>query len=215
MNDIRLRAKDVVKILDKAYPDAPSTYLNHRNAFEMLIATLLSANTADACINQITPALFAKYPDAKTMANAEIEDLIELIRQCGTYNKKSVFIRDSAKILEERYSGQVPKTMDELVELPGVSRKTANVVLSVVFGINEGVVVDTHVMRVSQRLELTKEKKNRTRTEKGLMDVLPRDQWYEYARLIGAHGRRACSARKPKCEECAVNEICPTVGQWG
>jgi endonuclease-3 len=105
--------------------------------------------------------------------------------------------------------------MDELVELPGVSRKTANVVLSVVFGINEGVVVDTHVMRVSQRLELTKEKKNRTRTEKGLMDVLPRDQWYEYARLIGAHGRRACSARKPKCEECAVNEICPTVGQWG
>jgi endonuclease-3 len=215
MNDIRLRAKDVVKILDKAYPDAPSTYLNHRNAFEMLIATLLSANTADACINQITPALFAKYPDAKTMANAEIEDLIELIRQCGTYNKKSVFIRDSAKILEERYSGQVPKTMDELVELPGVSRKTANVVLSVVFGINEGVVVDTHVMRVSQRLELTKEKKNRTRAEKDLMDVLPRDQWYEYARLIGAHGRRACSARKPKCEECAVNEICPTVGQWG
>lgn len=215
MNDIKMRAKNVVKILDKAYPDAPSTYLNHRNAFEMLIATLLSANTADACINQITPGLFAKYPDAKTMANAEIEDLIELIRQCGTYNKKSVFIRNTARILEERYSGKVPKTMDELVELPGVSRKTANVVLSVVFGINEGVVVDTHVMRVSQRLELTKEKKNRTRAEKDLMDVLPRDQWYEYARLIGAHGRRACSARKPQCEECAVNKICPTVGQWG
>ncbi|MHA2070998.1 MAG: endonuclease III domain-containing protein, partial [Candidatus Thorarchaeota archaeon] len=159
--------------------------------------------------------LFAKYPDAKTMANAEIENLIELIRQCGTYNKKSVFIRDSAKILEEQYSGQVPKTMDELVELPGVSRKTANVVLSVVFGINEGVVVDTHVMRVSQRLALTREKKNRTRAEKDLMDVLPRDQWYEYARLIGAHGRRTCSARKPKCEGCAVNTICPTAGQWG
>jgi endonuclease-3 len=215
MNDNRRRAKSVIKKLDKAYPDAPPTYLNYRNAFEMLIATLLSANTADACINQITPGLFAKYPDAKTMANAEIEDLIELIRQCGTYNKKSVFIRDSARILEEKHSGKVPKTMDELVELPGVSRKTANVVLSVVFGINEGVVVDTHVMRVSQRLELTKEKKNRTRAEKDLMDVLPRNQWYEYARLIGAHGRRACSARKPKCEECAVNKICPTVGQWG
>jgi endonuclease-3 len=215
MNDIKMRAKDVVKILDKAYPDAPSTYLNHRNAFEMLIATLLSANTADACINQITPGLFAMYPDAKTMANAEIEDLIELIRQCGTYNKKSVFIRDSARIIDERFSGKIPKTMDELVELPGVSRKTANVVLSVVFGINEGVVVDTHVMRVSQRLELTKEKKNRTRAEKDLMDVLPRNQWYEYARLIGAHGKRACSARKPKCEECAVNKICPTIGQWG
>lgn len=215
MNDIKMRAKDVVKILDKAYPDAPSTYLNHRNAFEMLIATLLSANTADACINQITPGLFAKYPDAKSMANAEIEDLIELIRQCGTYNKKSVFIRDSAKILEERYSGKVPKTMDELVELPGVSRKTANVVLSVVFGINEGIVVDTHVMRVSQRLELTKEMKNRARAEKDLMEILPREQWYEYARLIGAHGRRTCYARKPKCKDCEVNKICPTVGQWG
>ncbi|MHA2211128.1 MAG: endonuclease III domain-containing protein, partial [Candidatus Thorarchaeota archaeon] len=195
MNDNKKRAKSVVKKLDKAYPDAPPTYLNHRNAFEMLIATLLSANTADACINQITPGLFAKYTDAKAMANAEIEDLIELIRQCGTYNKKSVFIRDSARILEEQYSGKVPKTMDELVELPGVSRKTANVVLSVVFGINEGVVVDTHVMRVSQRLALTRERKNRTRAEKDLMDVLPRDQWYEYARLIGAHGRRTCSAR--------------------
>ncbi|MHA2384855.1 MAG: endonuclease III [Candidatus Thorarchaeota archaeon] len=215
MNDNKKRAKSVVKKLDKAYPDAPPTYLNHRNAFEMLIATLLSANTADACINQITPGLFAKYPDAKAMANAEIEDLIELIRQCGTYNKKSVFIRDSARILEEQYSGKVPKTMDELVELPGVSRKTANVVLSVVFGINEGVVVDTHVMRVSQRLALTRERKNRTRAEKDLMDVLPRDQWYEYARLIGAHGRRTCSARKPKCEGCAVNTICPTAGQWG
>jgi endonuclease-3 len=149
------------------------------------------------------------------MSNAEIEDLIELIRQCGTYNKKSVFIRDSAKILEERYSGKVPKTMDELVELPGVSRKTANVVLSVVFGINEGIVVDTHVMRVSQRLELTKEMKNRVRAEKNLMEILPQEQWYEYARLIGAHGRRICNARKPKCRDCAVNRICPTVGQWG
>lgn len=215
MNDNKKRAKKIIGSLDKAYPDAPATYLNHRNAFEMLIATLLSANTADACINQITPALFAKYPDAKTMASAEIEVLIELIRQCGTYNKKSVFIRDSARIIAESHSGEVPKTMEELVELPGVSRKTANVVLSVVFGINEGVVVDTHVMRVSQRLELTKEKKNRTRAEKNLMETLPRDQWYEYGRLIGAHGRRTCSARKPKCEECAINELCPTAGQWG
>ncbi|MFX1273171.1 MAG: endonuclease III domain-containing protein, partial [Promethearchaeota archaeon] len=149
------------------------------------------------------------------MASAEIEDLIELIRQCGTYNKKSVFIRDSARILDERYSGEVPKTMEELIELPGISRKTANVVLSVVFGINEGVVVDTHVMRVTQRLELTREKKNRSRAEKDLMETLPRNQWYEYARLIGAHGRRTCSARKPKCEECAINELCPTAGQWG
>ncbi|MFX0055109.1 MAG: endonuclease III [Candidatus Hermodarchaeota archaeon] len=215
MNDNKERARSIIRTLDKAYPDAPATYLIHNNAFEMLIATLLSANTADACINQITPALFEKYPNAKAMASAEIEDLIELIRQCGTYNKKSVFIRDSARILDERYSGEVPKTMEELIELPGISRKTANVVLSVVFGINEGVVVDTHVMRVTQRLELTREKKNRSRAEKDLMETLPRNQWYEYARLIGAHGRRTCSARKPKCEECAINELCPTAGQWG
>jgi endonuclease-3 len=209
-----MRALNVIRNLDKAYPDAPATYLKHSNAFEMLIATLLSANTADACINQITPGLFVKYPNAKTMASAEIEDLIELIRQCGTYNKKSVFIRDSARILDEKHSGKVPRTMDELIELPGVSRKTANVVLSVVFGINEGVVVDTHVMRVTQRLELTKEKKNRTKAEKDLMGILERDRWYEYARLIGAHGRRTCSARKPKCEECAISKLCPTAGQW-
>ncbi|MFW9965919.1 MAG: endonuclease III [Candidatus Thorarchaeota archaeon] len=215
MDDNRMRAKNVVKILDKAYPDAPATYLMHNNPFEMLIATILSANTADACINQITPALFTKYPDAKAMANAEIEGLIELIRQCGTYNKKSVYIRDAARILDERHSGKVPKTMDDLIELPGVSRKTANVVLSVVFGINEGIVVDTHVMRVSQRLELTKEKKNRIRAEKDLMEILPRNQWYEYARLIGAHGRRMCSARGPSCEKCPINKLCPTAGQWG
>ncbi len=214
MNNDRMRAKNVIRTLNKAYPDAPATYLKRSNAFEMLIATLLSANTADACINQITPGLFAKYPDAKTMASAEIEDLIELIRQCGTYNKKSVFIRDSARILDEKHSGKVPRTMEELIELPGVSRKTANVVLSVVFGINEGVVVDTHVMRVTQRLEFTKEEKNRKRAEKDLMGLLERGQWYEYARLIGAHGRRTCSARKPKCEDCAVNELCPTAGQW-
>jgi endonuclease-3 len=215
MDDNKMRAKNVVKILDKTYPDAPATYLMHSNPFEMLIATILSANTADACINQITPAIFTKYPDAKAMANAEVEDLIELIRQCGTYNKKSVYIRDAARILYERHSGKVPKTMEGLIELPGVSRKTANVVLSVVFGINEGIVVDTHVMRVSQRLELTKEKKNRTRAEKDLMEVLPRNQWYEYARLIGAHGRRTCSARRPSCRECSINELCPTAGQWG
>lgn len=215
MDDSKKRARKIIRILDKSYPDAPATYLNHRNAFEMLIATILSANTADACINQITPALFSKYPDAKTMANAEIEDLIELIRQCGTYNKKSEFIRDSARIIAERHSGEVPKTMEELIEFPGVSRKTANVVLAVVFGINEGVVVDTHVMRVSQRLELTKEKKNRTRAEKDLMETLPRNQWYEYARLIGAHGRRTCSSRKPRCEGCSINALCPTAGQWG
>ncbi|MFW9944214.1 MAG: endonuclease III, partial [Candidatus Sifarchaeia archaeon] len=198
------RIQTVVQILKVTYPDAPATYLNHRNAFEMLIATILSAHTADACVNTITPKLFKVYPNPESMMKADINDLIELIRPCGTYNRKAAYIRDTAAIIVERFSGRVPRTLDELVELSGVSRKTANVVLSVVFGINEGVVVDTHVMRVTQKLGLTEEKKNRTKTERNLMELLPQEQWYDYARLIGAHGRRTCIARRPKCPDCTI-----------
>lgn len=204
------RVQTVVQILEVTYPDAPETYLNHRNAFEMLIATILSAHTADACVNTITPKLFKVYPNPESMMKADINDLIELIRPCGTYNRKAAYIRDTAAIIVERFSGKVPRTLDELVELSGVSRKTANVVLSVVFGINEGVVVDTHVMRVTQKLGLTEEKKNRTKTERDLMELLPQEQWYDYARLIGAHGRRTCIARRPKCPDCTINHICPS-----
>ncbi|MFX1415963.1 MAG: endonuclease III [Promethearchaeota archaeon] len=204
------RVQTVVQILEVTYPDAPATYLNHRNAFEMLIATILSAHTADACVNTITPKLFKVYPNPESMMKADINDLIELIRPCGTYNRKAAYIRDTAAIIVERFSGKVPRTLDELIELSGVSRKTANVVLSVVFGINEGVVVDTHVMRVTQKLGLTEEKKNRTKTERDLMELLPQEQWYDYARLIGAHGRRTCIARRPKCPDCTINHICPS-----
>lgn len=204
------RVQTVVQILEVTYPDAPATYLNHRNAFEMLIATILSAHTADACVNTITPKLFKVYPNPESMMKADINDLIELIRPCGTYNRKAAYIRDTAAIIVERFSGKVPRTLGELVELSGVSRKTANVVLSVVFGINEGVVVDTHVMRVTQKLGLTEEKKNRTKTERDLMELLPQEQWYDYARLIGAHGRRTCIARRPKCPDCTINHICPS-----
>lgn len=204
------RIQTLVQILEVTYPDAPATYLNHRNAFEMLIATILSAHTADACVNTITPKLFKVYPNPESMMKADINDLIELIRPCGTYNRKAAYIRDTAAIIVERFSGKVPRTLGELVELSGVSRKTANVVLSVVFGINEGVVVDTHVMRVTQKLGLTEEKKNRTKTERDLMELLPQEQWYDYARLIGAHGRRTCIARRPKCPDCTINHICPS-----
>ncbi|MFW9799193.1 MAG: endonuclease III [Candidatus Thorarchaeota archaeon] len=204
------RIQEVVRLLDIEYPDAPATYLNHRNPFEMLIATILSAHTADACVNTITPELFRRYPDPESMMRAEIKELIELIRPCGTYNRKAAYIHGTALMIVERFSGQIPKTLRELVEFPGVSRKTANVVLSVMFGINEGVVVDTHVMRVTKRLEFTKEEKNRNKTEKDLMKLLPPRQWYEYARLIGAHGRRTCIARNPRCRECAINQLCPS-----
>ncbi len=204
------RIRKVIQILEATYPDAPATYLNHRNAFEMLIATILSAHTADSCVNTITPRLFEMFPNPESMMEADINDLIEIIRPCGTYNRKAAYIRDTAATIMERFSGEVPRTLDQLVELQGVSRKTANVVLSVVFGINEGVVVDTHVMRVTQKLGLTKEKQNPNKAEMDLMELLPQDKWYDYARLVGAHGRRTCIARRPKCPGCALNHLCPS-----
>ncbi|MFX0046306.1 MAG: endonuclease III [Candidatus Hermodarchaeota archaeon] len=204
------RIQRIIRILETTYPDAPATYLNYRNPFEMLIATILSAHTADACVNTITPKLFKMYPNPESMMRADINNLIELIRPCGTYNRKAAYLRDTATMIVERFSGEVPRTLDELIELNGVSRKTANVVLSVVFGINEGVVVDTHVMRVTQKLGLTKEKKNRTKAERDLMELLPQEQWYDYARLVGAHGRRICIARRPNCPDCTVNHLCPS-----
>ncbi len=214
MDSDKQRVQGILKQLSRAYPDAPETYLDHNNAFEMLIATILSANTADACVNTITPELFHRFPDAEHLMRASLEDIIGIIRPCGTYNRKSSYIRDSARLITESYGGKVPKSMEDLVTLPGVSRKTANVVLSVVFKINEGVVVDTHVMRVTQRLGLTQHQKNREKAERDLMALLPREQWYEYAKLIGAHGRRTCNARKPECDACAVKDLCPSADKF-
>ncbi|MDF1538810.1 MAG: endonuclease III [Candidatus Thorarchaeota archaeon] len=207
--DTKEQGKVILKLLVKAHSDAPTTYLNHNNAFEMLISTLLSAHTTDASVNKVTPELFSKYPGPREMAKAEIDDLIPIIRTVGTYNRKSEYIKKASEILVERYNGEVPKTIDELIVLPGVSRKTSNVVLSVVFGINEGVVVDTHIGRVTQRLGLTEQTKP-DKIEKDLMEMLPRDKWYEYARLAGAHGRRICDAKKPKCAVCTLNHLCPS-----
>ncbi len=207
--DSKKQAKAILRLLSNAHSDAPATYLNHSNAFEMLISTLLSAHTTDASVNKVTPVLFSKYPGPKEMAKARIEDLIPIIRSVGTYNRKSGYIKKASEILVEKYKGEVPKTIDELVILPGVSRKTSNVVLSVVFGINEGVVVDTHIGRVTQRLGLTKQKQP-DKIEKDLMEILPQDLWYEYARLAGAHGRLICYAKKPKCPDCTLNHLCPS-----
>jgi endonuclease-3 len=214
MDNDKQRVQEVLKQLSRAYPDAPETYLDYSNAFEMLIATILSAHTADACVNTITPELFCRYRDAEHLMRASLEDLIGIIRPCGTYNRKSSYIRDSARLIAESFGGKVPKSMEDLITLPGVSRKTANVVLSVVFKINEGVVVDTHVMRVTQRLGLTQQQKNRKKAERDLMALLPREQWYDYAKLIGAHGRRMCNSRKPECDACAVKGLCPSAGRF-
>jgi endonuclease-3 len=206
----RADAGEIVRILAKAYPDAPPTYLDFSNPFEMLIATILSAHTSDACVNTITKPLFRQYPTPKALASASQDDVIEIIRPCGTYNRKSEYLIRTAKELVDRFDDGVPDTIEDLVTLPGVSRKTANVVLSVAFATNEGVVVDTHVMRVTLRLGLSKHEKKPDKIEKDLMEALPKNLWGEYARLVGAHGRQRCKARNPACPSCPLKRICPS-----
>ncbi|MHA1479855.1 MAG: endonuclease III [Candidatus Thorarchaeota archaeon] len=203
------KSQKVLTLLSRAYPDAPKTYLDYNNAFEMLIATILSARSTDAGVNKVTPELFSRFPNPTSLADASVEDLAPIIKRVGAYNRKAAYIRDTSKIILEQYDGEVPKTIDELVIFPGVSRKTANVVLSVVFGINEGVIVDTHIGRVSQRLGFTTQEKP-PKIEKELMELLPQTKWGEYAILIGAHGRRTCKSRKPLCADCAVVALCPS-----
>ncbi|TXT54123.1 MAG: Endonuclease III [Candidatus Thorarchaeota archaeon] len=207
--DDEKRVQKVIQILDSTYPDAPKTYLRWDNPYQLTIATILSAHTADACVNKITPKLFERYPTPKDLMNASKNDVIELIRPCGTYNRKSEYIISSAKTIVEEFNGEIPRNMTDLVKLKGVSRKTANVVLSVAFDIQEGIVVDTHVKRVSQRLGFTQEKYPK-KIEQDLMDLIAKNQWYEYARLMGAHGRQTCHARSPDCKNCTVNHLCPS-----
>jgi len=209
MKEEEERVREILRRLGEAYPDAPPTYLDHRNTFEMTIATILSAHTADKAVNMILPELFGRYPDPKAMMKASLKDLGRIIRPCGTYNRKAAFLQNASSMLVKRFSGEIPQSMDDLTSLPGVSRKTANVILSVCFGINEGIVVDTHIMRVTQRLGISRQKVA-SKIEQELMGQLSRDKWYDYARLIGAHGRRTCTARKPACPACAVNSMCPS-----
>lgn len=204
------KAVEIVKMLDKTYPDAPKTYLNYQNPFEMLIVTILSARATDAGVNKISPILFKEYPTPEKMAKANLDEIGQIIRPLGAFNKKAGYITETSRQLIERFANKVPKTMEELTSFPGVSRKTANVVLSVVFGLSVGVVVDTHVMRVTVRLGLSKHDKNAQKIERDLMELLPKKLWSDYAKLIGAHGRRTCKSRKPNCIDCSLNDLCPS-----
>ena len=203
-------AVEIVKILEKTYPDAPKTYLNFQNPFEMLIATILSARATDAGVNKISPILFTKYPTPEKMSKANLKEIGQIIRPLGAFNKKAGYITETSRQLVERFDSKVPKTMEDLISFPGVSRKTGNVVLSVVFGLSEGVVVDTHVMRVTVRLGLSEHDKRPQKIEKDLMELLPNKLWNDYAKLIGAHGRQTCKSRKPNCIECSLNKLCPS-----
>ena len=203
-----LKKNDVIKVLDQleeTYPEAECA-LHHRNNFELIVAVSLSAQTTDKSVNRVTPALFERFPNAFAMAEAKPEQVAEYIRTIGMYRNKSKNVVNMSKMLVEGFNGQVPEDYDALVSLPGVGRKTANVVLSVGFG-QQRIAVDTHVYRVSNRLGIVEEK-GVLATEKALMARIPENRWSKTHHSLIFHGRNCCKARKPECESCPVQHIC-------
>jgi len=200
------RVAAILDALRKAYPKAVCA-LNHRNAWELLVATILSAQCTDVRVNLATPALFKAFPTPKTMAAASLPELEELIRTTGFFRNKAKSIQGAGRVVTEEFGGEVPKTMEELLRIPGAARKTANVVLGSWYGIAVGVVVDTHVLRISRRLELTKET-TPEKVEKDLMQVIPQSKWIDFSHEIIFHGRQICIARKPKCADCTLERLC-------
>lgn len=202
------RARKILDALAAAYPDARCA-LHFADPFQLLVATILSAQCTDERVNMVTPALFARYPTPEKLAKAKPEDVEDLIRSTGFYRNKRKSIQGMAQRVVERHGGRVPQTMEELLELPGVARKTANVVLGVAYGKAEGVVVDTHVKRLAGRLGLTDETDPK-KIERDLMELLPRKEWIAAGHLLIWHGRRVCTARNPRCERCVLNDRCPS-----
>jgi len=203
------RVTAVLDLLDRGYPDA-RTALNHENPLQLLIATILSAQCTDERVNMVTPALFARYPDAAAFAGADRAELEEMVRSTGFYRNKAKSIQSCCVELILKHGGEVPRTLDELVALAGVGRKTANVVLGSAFGI-PGIVVDTHVGRLSKRLGLTRET-DPVKVEFALMPILPRERWSVFSHWLILHGRKVCVARKPRCSACALASHCPRIG---
>ena len=209
----KARALKIMELLEKEYSDAEIA-LEYTNPLELLIATILSAQATDEQINAITPKLFKKYKTPEDYANADLAALEQDIKSSGFYHNKAKNIKNCAKTLVEKFHSKVPKTMDELLELPGVGRKTANIVLANAFGVVEGVAVDTHVDRLSQRLGLS-ENDNPTKIEADLMKIVPKDKWMRITDLLIFHGRRVCTAKKPNCPGCVLNKICPCAFSFG
>lgn len=200
------RVRAILKGLDEAYPVATCA-LVHENAFQLLISTILSAQCTDERVNQVTATLFKKYPNPKAFAYANASELEQEIRPTGFFRNKTKSVMGASKKIVEEFHGQVPQSMEQLLTLPGVARKTANVVLGTAFGIASGVVVDTHVTRVAQRLDLTKNEDPK-KIEQDLMAAIPKDRWILFSHQLIWHGRRVCQARKPKCIECNLESLC-------
>ena len=202
------RAPEIHKRLLEAYPDAKCA-LDFTNPFELTAATILSAQCTDVQVNKVTPELFARYPNARALAAAKPEDVEAIIKSTGFFRNKTKSLIGMATAVDERHGGEIPREMDALVKLPGVGRKTANVVLGNAFHIDEGVVVDTHVTRVSQRLALTRQT-DPVKIEQDLMKLFPREGWTLLSHLFIEHGRQICDARKPECEVCPLSDLCPS-----
>ncbi len=204
------RAKRIVAILKKAYPDARCS-LDHRTPLQLLVATILSAQCTDARVNLVTPALFAKYRTAGDFADADLPELEKLVRSTGFYRNKAKNIKEACRIITERHRGEVPRTMQEMLGLPGVARKTANIVLGNAYGVIEGAPVDTHAIRISRLLGWTKNTEQ-GKIERDLMELLPRKDWLKISDLFVHHGRAICIARRPLCSKCPISKLCPKAG---
>ena len=208
MEELKVRVRDVIRRLKRAYPDAKCS-LNHSNPFELLVATILSAQCTDERVNIVTADLFRKYKKPEDYLKVSPRELEKDIQSTGFFRNKTKSIQGTSKLLTEEYGGEVPHTMEELLELPGVARKTANVVLGNAFAIRSGVVVDTHVTRLSHRLGLTQQK-TAEKIEQDLIEIVPKKDWVIFSHLLIAHGRKTCKARNPLCAECVVEKQCPS-----
>ncbi len=204
----RQRALDILERLKVLYPEAPCS-LDYETPIQLLVATILSAQCTDERVNKVTPELFRQFPDAAAMAAVERDELEALVRSTGFYRNKAKNIQGACRMIVDEFEGQVPQSMEELLKLPGVARKTANVVLAHAFGINAGVTVDTHVKRLSNRLGLTKYS-DPPRIEKDLMKLLPQPDWENWSIRLIYHGRAVCMARNPACDRCELIDLCPT-----
>ncbi len=208
LNELKQKTRKIIRLLKREYPQAQCT-LNHSNTFELLIATILSAQCTDERVNIVTADLFRKYRQPEDYLKVPDTELQEDVRTTGFFRNKTKSIQGASRMLLDKYNGRVPDTMDELLELPGVARKTANVVLGNAYGIPAGVVVDTHVSRLSQRLGLTQNTQPE-KIELDLIGLVPRKDWIQFPHLLIAHGRKVCKARRPLCEVCVVEELCPS-----
>jgi len=212
-SDDQNRTLKIIELLEKEHRDAKIT-LNHTNPLELLIATILSAQCTDERVNVVTKTLFKKHRSIEDYAGADLKELEQDIRSTGFYRNKARNVKKCCQIILDKFGSQVPKTMEEILELPGVARKTANIVLSNAYGVVEGIAVDTHVRRLSRRLGLTVND-NPDKIEKDLMKLVPRSKWTRFTELLIFHGRKTCTAKRPKCETCVVNKLCPSAFTFG